>query len=441
VPHRSCRVTLFMYLNGTYSIVIVHDSSGSAPRVRLWIGIPHILAGIVLTLRLPHAWAQTQDERSPLDYDPSAPLLTFQDEIPGFRAGSFRWYPSATLSAGYDSNVLASQRDRSEDAMSVAQGLIRIDNESDVWGISGLGFVRARRFLDTARADTNEYGAAAKLDANLSSRDELLAEFAGQRRFEARTEIETPDFPLVSYYNEYRGNIAEQHTFNQLTTRLTVGARRLEYADSTQEFRNRWSYSGELRAAYLFHSGWSWLGTGYFGRDDYTRPSPLIDSASTTGGLAGIHFESPELLELEISGGPFKRKYAGGRGDLTGISVRAILAWQPTRLMIVRAQVIREDQATRVAGVLGKVRTTAGLQVDHSYSPNVSLYLRARTIFDDYDVIKRTDITYTAEAGMDVLLTRNYVFTLSYDYASRSSHIFNDSFQRHVASLSLTRRF
>jgi hypothetical protein len=313
--------------------------------------------------------------------------------------------------------------------------------QPDKWGLTGLGFVRARRFIETPEADTNDFGIGLDYQATLGTRDQLFSQVAAQRRFESRTEIETPDNIPVSYYNEYRANLAEQHDFGRFTTRATVGAVKLNYTDATQQFRDRWSYMGELRSAYELHSDLSLLAIGYYEHDDFTIPSLLVDSATTLGGLAGAHFEIPEVIDFEISGGPFRRRYLGDRGELSGISIRAAMAWQATRLMTVRGQVVREDQATVVAGVLGKVRTNVSLQVDHTYSPRVSLYARARAIFDDYDTINRTDITYIAEAGINVLVTRYYVLSASYDYGSRSSYLAANRFERHVAGLSLTRRF
>jgi len=408
------------------------------------------MVGIVLSLRIPAAGAQTQDERSPLDYDPNAPLFTFQDEVPTRRAGHFRFSPSATLATGYDSNVLATDRDASQDSINVAQGLVSFTNLSDRrpdgthpdnWGLTGLGFVRARRFIETPAANTNEYGLGLNLQATLSTRDQLFGQVAAQRRFESRTEIETPNNIPVSDYNEFRANVAEEHDFGRLTTRATVGAVRLDYADPTQEYRDIWSYRGELRGAYQLHSDSSLLAIGYYDRDDFTVPTVRVDSATTTGALFGAHYAIPEVVDFELSGGPFRRRYAGDRGELAGISIRGTVTWQATRLMTVRAQVTRDDEATVVAGVLGKVRTNVALQVDHSYSPRVSLYARLRAIFDDYDSIHRTDETYTAEAGINVLITRYYILSASYDYGSRSSVFEPYRFKRHVAGLSLTRRF
>jgi len=408
------------------------------------------MLGITLSLRIPAVWAQTQDERSPLDYNHDAPLFTFQDEVPALRAGSFRVSPSATLLTGYDSNVLATDRNASQDSINVAQGLVSLSTLSDPrpdgtqpddWGLTGLGFVRARRFIQTPQADTNEYGAGLNYQARLGTRDQVLGQVAAQRRFESRTEIETPENIPVSYYNELRANVAEEHDFGRITTRATVGAVRLDYADATQEYRDIWSYRGELRGAYQLHSDLSLLAIGYYDRDDFTVPTIRVDSATTTGALFGAHYAIPDVVDFELSGGPFRRRYAGDRGELAGISVRGTLTWQATRLMTVRAQVSRDDEATVVAGVLGKVRTNVALQVDHSYSPRVSMYARLRVIFDDYDSINRTDETYTAEAGINVLITRYYILSASYDYGSRSSVFEPYRFKRHVTGLSLTRRF
>jgi len=408
------------------------------------------MLGIALSLRIPGACAQAQDERSPLDYDPNAPLFTFQDEIPALRAGSFRVSPSATLATGYDSNVLATRADPSGDSINIAQGLVSFTNLSDLrpdgtqpdkGGVTGVAFARTRRFIDTSDADTNEYGLGLKYQATLGTRDQLFSEVAVQRRFESRTEIETPQNIPVSYYNQYRANVAEEHDFGRFTARATAGGVRLDYVDRTQEFRDVWAYQGELRGAYRLHSDLSLLLTGYYDKDEFIQPTPTIDSATTVGALFGAHYEIPEVLDFELSGGPFRRRYEGDRGELAGISVRGAVTWQATRLMTVRAQITRDDEATRVAGVLGKVRTNVALQVDHSYSPRVSLFARLRTIFDAYDSINRTDKTYTAEAGINVLVTRYYVLSASYDYGSRSSVFEPYRFQRHIAGLSLTRRF
>jgi hypothetical protein len=407
----------------------------------LRITAPYLFAGLVLSLRLPHAWAQTPDERSPLDHQPNASLLAGEDGPAGFRAGSFRVYPSASISAGYDSNVFATQRSQEADEMSLGQAVVRVDNESDKLAVDGTAFIRARRFPDTSAADTNEYGLATDFDAALGSQDELTGLLLAQRKFEARTEVETPNNIAVSYYDELRSTLTYRHTFNRITAGMTAGARRLQYADRTQEYRNRWSYSGELRGSYELHNGISLLAIGYLGRDDFKSSSIIVDSAKTTGALVGGRLDLTDVVDFELSGGPFKRSYAAGRGELTGVSIRGALVWQPTRLTSVRADIVREDQPTRVLGVLGKVRTDVSLQINHSYSYGLLFHARGRVVFDDYDVIAHTDKTYIAEAGIDFLLSRDYAITVLYDYGSRSSHSYFESFQRHVATMALTRRF
>src|SRR5882757_5169785 len=156
---------------------------------------------------MPYALSQTPDERSPLDEHLNVALLAGEEEPAGIRAGPLRVYPSATISAGYDSNVLATQGSRIADEISVGQGVVHVNNESDKLAMGGTAFVRARRFLDTPEADTNEYGLATDFDAALGSQDELTGLLLAQRKFEARTEVETPNNIDVSYFNEFRSTL------------------------------------------------------------------------------------------------------------------------------------------------------------------------------------------------------------------------------------------
>jgi hypothetical protein len=415
--------------------------NGIAQHGRLRLGASGVLASLLLTLKLPQAWSQTPDERSPLDYEPRDLVLTDEEGPAGIRAGSFRVYPSGSVSAGYSSNVFATRANSDGDEMSVGQALIHAVNESDNLGIESIAFARARRFLNTPQADTNEYGIAGNFDAALGSQDELLVLLSAQRRFEPHTEVETPANIPVSYYREFRSGLTYQHSFNRVTVRMTANARRLEYADQIQEYRNRWSYLGQLQGTYELRSGISLVGIGYYGRDDFAKPSTIVASAESEGALAGAHLTVAELFDFELAGGPFRRVYAAGRGELTGVSIRGSMVWRPTRITNVRAEVLREDEPTRVLGVLGKVRTDVQLRAGHSYSRNAAFHVSARVVFDAYDIIRRTDKTYIAEAGLDVRVTRDYGITLLYDYASRSSYTYIDSFQRHVVSLTLTRRF
>jgi hypothetical protein len=430
-----------MCLRGIFRAVVRWQTSGITQHGRLRLTAPGLLANLALSLWLPQAWSQTPDERSPLEYEPQHSQFVREEGPAGIRAGSFRIYPSGSLSAGYNSNVFATRIDPAGDAISVGQAVVRADNESDLLGIGSIAFVRARRFPRTPDADTNEYGLAGHFDAALGSRDELLGLLSAQRRFEVRTDIETPGNIPVSYYNEFRGDLTYQHIFNRVTTLMIANARRLQYADPTQQYRNRWSYSGRLQGMYELRSGISLVGIAHYGRDDFQNPSIVVASAETEDALAGVHLSLADLFDFELSGGPFRRVYAGGRGKLTGLSVRGTMLWQPTRITNVRAEVIREDQPTRVLGVLGKVRTDLQLRLGHSYSHHADFHVSARVVLDNYDVVRRTDKTYIAEAGLEFLLARDYELAILYDYASRSSYQYFEGFQRHVASLTLTRRF
>lgn len=399
-------------------------------------------AAWALTLSVPQAaWGQAIGERSPLTIDEDEDRLEFQQEQAGIRAGAFQVRPSGLVAAAADSNIFAAPGERSEQALTLAEALVRLDNDPGDLDSRSRAFVRARQFLDAHDQDTTEFGAASSLRAQLGAQDEITGRLLAQRRFESRAEIETPDSRAVSFYREFRGDLAYAHAFNRFALRTSLSGRRLDYEDDSQSFRNRWFYRAELRGSYELRSGFALVGTSYYSRDDFEFSSPLVASAETVGTLLGARLSVPDVIDFELAGGYFQRSFAGQVDEISGVSLRGTVTWRPTRLMSVRAELLREDEPTRVLGAFGKIRTNGSLALDHQYSSRLNFYARGRVILDDFDAIQRTDKTYLTEIGLNYLLARRYVIKLEHDFASRSSGAASQSFVRHVTSVSFIGRF
>jgi hypothetical protein len=395
-----------------------------------------------LALPTPRVAAQSIGERPPLSVETSQyDRLDFPDEQVGIRAGLFQLYPSAAVSMAYDSNLFATAQARDEEALSVSEALLHLENQSGQTRFEGETFARARRFLDAADQNTTEYGASASIDTDLTARDGLSGRLLAQRRFESRIEIETPNSRQVSFYKESRGDLSHLHTFNRFSLRSSIGGRRVDYEEGSQRFRDRYSYSGALRGAYLLRNGISLLGTAYYRQDQYRFVTPSIPSAQTNGYQLGARMEIPDLLEFELSSGVFQRDFGQNSGSTSGVSIRGGVTWYPTRLTTLRADILREDAPTRIVGAFGKIRTNASLEITHEYSRRLNFYARGRMIVDDFNTIQRTDKTYLTQLGAVCLLSRMYVVAAEYDYATRNSASVGDTFVRHVTSLSLLARF
>lgn len=408
---------------------------------KVLLAIAQVVLLGALASPLPCAWAQATGERPALDFDTGRGGLDFTDEQPGIRAGSFRLLPSAAIATAYDSNVFASPAPREEEALSIAEAKLHLENEAGALAIAGDAFVRGRRFMQAHDQDTMEYGASGALEAQFNTQNEISGGLLVQRRFESRNEIETPDFRAVSYYKEWRGDLSYLRTFNRFALRSTLNGRRLDYEEPSQAFRDRSIYRGELRGTYDFRNGAAMIGAGYYSKDDYRIPSPLVASAETAGALLGARLSVPDIADLELTGGYFRRTFTQQPGGLSGISIRGALTLRPTRLTTVRADVVREDAATRVVGAFGKIRTNSSLEVRHAYSRSLDLYVRGRFIVDEFEAARPTYRTCLAEFGATWLLSRRYVIAAAYEYAGRDSAAIGDNFVRHVTSVSLLGRF
>lgn len=389
-----------------------------------------------LASSLPRAWAQ-----SAFDFDAGRSGLDFRDEQPGIRAGSFQLLPSAAISMAHDSNVFASPAPREEETLSIAEATLHLENEPGALAIEGDAFARGRRFMDAHDQDTLEYGASGALETQFNTQNEISGGLLAQRRFESRNEIETPNSRAVSYYKEWRGDLSYLHTFNRFALRSTLNGRRLDYEAPSQAFRDRSIYRGELRGTYDVRNGVALIGAGYYSKDDYRIPSPWVASAETAGALLGARLSVPDVADVELTGGYFQRTFARQPGGISGLSLRGALTLRPTRLMTVRADIVREDAPTSLVGAFGKIRTNSSLEVRHAYSRSLDLHVRGRFIVDEFESAQPTYRTFLAEAGAAWFLSRRYVIAAAYEYAGRDSAATGDNFVRHVTSVSLLGRF
>lgn len=386
------------------------------------------------------AQAQSLAPRALFIDDRGAELFDTEGAEGGIRAGSFDVRAAAGLAYGMDSNVYAVPDGAEAQGMATGEAMVRAVNESLTRDMTGMAFVRARRFEDARDQDSTEFGALARYDGWLNPQNRLIAGFSAEHGIESRNDIETPTTVALSPYDDLRLGLTHSHLFNRFALEARLDGRRLLYDDASQEYRDRAQYRAELRGAYQLRSNLSWVVTGYFNRDDFDDPSAISLSADTAGGLLGLQYEVSDLLEFELGAGYFERSYDDLADPLDGFSFRGTLSWHPSRLTTVRAQVLRTDSPTRIEGAFAKVRNDALLQVTHEYSRNLVLHAGARFIADDFETIDRVDTSWLAELGATWAFGRHSVLRFSYDYGTRDHDDDSRSFDRHVASLAYIMR-
>lgn len=393
------------------------------------------------------AQAQSLAPRSLFIDDRGANLFDTEGAEGGIRAGLFDVRAALGLSFGMDSNVYAAP-EAEEQGLATGEALLRARKKTETRDILGLGYVRARRFEDARDQDATEYGAVGRYDAWIDPQNRLTAGVTAERNIESRADIETPTDIALSPFNDLRAGISHLHVFNRFALESSVDGRRVEYEADGQSFRDRWQYRGELRGIYRLRADFSWIASAYYNRDEFDDASAFALSAETAGGLLGLRFDVPELLEMEVGAGYFERRYLDSPAALAdttltaleGVALRGSLRWFPTRLTTVRAQLLRSDAPTRLAGSSAKVRNDASLGFTHEYSRNLLLHAGARYIADDFEDLDRLDEAWLAELGMTWGFGRHSVLRFQYDFATREHASLGRGFDRHVLNLAYIAR-
>jgi hypothetical protein len=365
----------------------------------------------------------------------------FSDDATGIRTGPFELYPSASETMAYDSNVYAAPAPRKESPVSITEALVELATEpGGLLYLDGEAYARGRRFTSSSDQNTNEYGGAASFDAEASAKDQLSGSVLVQHRFEARTDIETPDIRQVSLYDQWLGTLNYTHTYNRLQMSYALTGQSFDYADPSQRYRDRSFYEGSASGTYQLPSALALMGTVYHSEDDYRFDNPAVAGGETTGARVGGHITLTDVAEFELTAGYFRRNFADHLGEIGGLAVVGSLTLYPTQLTTIRANVSRQDQPTRIPGAYGKVRTDSLVEIGHSYSRTLNLYARARVVLDDFSTLRRTDTTYLGEVGAFYEVSRGLVVGLEYDISERSSNLSSSSFLQHLVGVSFAAR-
>ncbi|MEJ0037836.1 MAG: outer membrane beta-barrel protein [Gammaproteobacteria bacterium] len=406
-------------------------------RPKWWNAVAVVLAAFAPT---SVALADIISDRSTPELQLPAAGSDSLEERVGVRTGALEWYPAVSTALAYDSNLFATDGPRTAEGLSVTEATVALQSDSSSLQTEGAAFLRARRFARTSDQDTTEGGAALRLATPEGLANRVTARLRADRRFESRTDVETPDIRPVSLYDEVRADADYRHVFSRFTLQPSVSAGQIQYGQSSQRFRDRSSYSGELRGAYALTPDFSLVASGRYGRDAFRGSSPFVASANTGAALVGMHVALPEVLELELLGGYFKRRFDHDAGGISGVSLQGALTWYPTRLLTVRSALLREDEPTGLPGALAKVRTEASVELRHEYSRAFDLFVRGKRVTDDFKVVQRKDKAFAGEAGAQYRITSHWHVEFEYDYAARDTAQLGSSFSRHVVSLAFIGR-
>jgi hypothetical protein len=263
-----------------------------------------------------------------------------------------------------------------------------------------------------------------------------------------------PTFPLAAkepvavFHNRAAAGIT--HDVGRLYGTISTAAESWNYDDvqaingSTldRDARDTEIYSGQIRTGYRMSPGFDFVTKLRTYRQENTGTPKLDRDAWGYEAMAGLAFETNPLLRWHIMGGYSVRDFDQAKiSNFATTVLEADVQWLPTQRLsvfaVVSQQILEETDNTSSAIVATGGKLTAKYEVYHNLSLTGSAELRE----EDFKGTDRTDIVYGAHAGLEYLLSKNWLFTFGYEHQVRDSTDDSNDMHRNRVMLGAKLRF
>jgi hypothetical protein len=394
------------------------------------------VATLLLTGFPTPAWAQSIDEYLNIaipgtDVQPGvtvASRLRPEYEYPGLRLGGFIFHSELTESAGYESNVAATQPSQGSPFLDTAA---TVSANSD-WGSDSLGAtVSVDNSLYTAlpRQDHTDWTAAINGSHDFGL-DTATIGYAHFNLNQTPGDLGVPelDSPIAYQVDTVRLSYKAQFGLSSLTPALEVT--NYSYENGTvqgvpynQTFRNRVVITPSVVGSYALDSLRSIVVVARYANANYTDAQPGSPSLNfnDVALLGGINYDTGSLVRLRLLVGFESRFFQSSvYKTINAPIVEGSAVWTPTGLTTVTARVSRFIVDATSENSSGYTATSVNLAVDHEYLPNVLLNGSVGAFTDSY-AQGGTQSYVTVGAGVTWLLTQHLRLGLRYDFTARLS--------------------
>ncbi|UIJ43997.1 outer membrane beta-barrel protein [Sphingomonas cannabina] len=356
----------------------------------------------------------------------------------GHALGAWRIYPSATLSAGWDSNLFGSEDDRVsagflqlEPAVAAVLSSSQLDVTLDASG-------RFARFADQPHAKENAYRLAGFARRELSSLSSIEGGVDFEQLVERRESSEFPGgrvapsiFLRTRLYTTFRyqtgkfGGLAtvDYTTFNYRDTDALA-------ADGTvvgridQDVRDQHTLRGSLRGEFevtpaigLFVQG---IGSSIDYRKDEVAPGVPNPGGSEYTLLGGVAFRPSSLFVGSIGAGYVWRSYdAVSLRSINGFALNADVRYYLTPLVTISAQAARTVEEAVLQSARGYVSDSASVRADYELLRSLLINVRASYQHNDFRSSPRLDRIVDVGAGARYQANRALALDVDASYVNR----------------------
>lgn len=351
----------------------------------------------------------------------------------GIRAGSFFFFPRATVVEEYNDNIFATEHNREDDFITQLSPGLSVESD---WNNHALNFGAEGDFGIYAKHNSENYQDYAFVtDGRLDiTRDAQLSGGGGAtRRHEDRGNPDS-DFgakdPTVYYQYDAFATYFQQ--FGRFSATVDGQFFRRDYDDNenlqgqniNNDDRDRNVYGGGIRGGYEIipaYEAFVRFDANNRVYDETPDDTGVKRDSWGYGIVGGLAFDISGITVGDVYFGYRDQIYDRDLSNISGPTGGMSLDWNVTPLTTVGANIARTIEETTETGASGYWATAGTLRVDHELLRNVLLNVSGGVTNNDYEGIARNDFIYRAGIGGRYLLNRHFSATLNYVFTRRDS--------------------
>ena len=357
----------------------------------------------------------------------------------GINAGNYLIFPAVDVTTSYNDNVFA--------AASGAQGGWRFEVAPSVVFSSRLprhvlDLVVSARHVEFSNPEQEAFTDGSlylrgRLD--IDHGNALFGHMLGSYQHEelGSAEVDRDARDPISYWRN-RVDFGYIHDAGRLALRVGGRAEQFDYNDATgfdgseidQDFRDRTTYSGNVKLTYRFSPGYK-LNTQFRVQRVENEGNTSFDrDAFGYDVLAGVDFEFSPLWKLYLAGGFQHQGFEQENlKDLNAFVYLAQLQWLATQQMTIYLGTERQSSVTGFGDASVRLDTIFDGKVEYEIWRNLIFTATGKYTFSDFIGSGREDESLLAGVVAEYLDNRNLNLTIRYDYSERSSSVDEFNYQ------------
>jgi hypothetical protein len=345
----------------------------------------------------------------------------------GVPFGTFTLHPVWEQAIGYDSNVLGGPTPLGSWVVGTRPSLLATSN----WSSNALGaYVAAddRRDLDAPGQSRTNWTASIGGSVDFGS-DRLTLGYAHIDSHEDRTQLDAlpTDRPVPFQVDDVRASYA--WSSGRWTVTPNVEASLWHYDNTSilgvpasQAYRDRTVVQGGVTVSYELAPQRSVVFVTRAVDQDYMHTLPGQPSLNSTGyqALVGFDYDDDAVWRYRLLIGAEHRVFAAAAYPArTAAIAEAEIAWMPTGMTTVTADLSRSMEDAAQEGVAGYTYTTAKVAVDHEWQRNLLLHASATAQHADFLTGGTEQTSYSLDAGVTWLVSRYVQLSATYDFTQQ----------------------